>query len=165
MFCPIQSKDNAEVLLAYTNRALDPDTMAVLERHMESCPDCRHVAETQRAVWAALDAWDAMPVSSDFDTRLYQRIAEEGRTGWWRRVFRPMLPLSWKPIMPVAAACMTLLAIFLIRAPDQTNSMPAARTETALDAEQVERSLEDLEMLRVLTRPAQKTELPGSQIM
>ena len=165
MFCPIQSKDNAEVLLAYTNRALDPDTMAVLERHMESCAECRRVAETQRAVWAALDAWDAMPVSSEFDSRLYRRIEEEEHKGWWRKVFRPMPPLSWKPAVPVAAACMTLLAIFLLRAPDPTNCTPAGRTEAALDAEQVERSLEDLEMLQVLTKPAQQKQIAGSQLM
>lgn len=151
MLCPVQSRENAEILLSYANRKLDPDTAAVLERHMAVCSECRRVAEAQQAVWSALDAWEAESVSPDFDRRLYTRIEAGEGTGWWRRFVAPLRPMSWKPVMSLAAAGMTLLAVLLIRTPDSATPVPQ-RFET-VEAEQVERSLEDLEMLRQLSMP------------
>jgi PAS domain S-box-containing protein len=62
MRCPIETQETSELLLAYCARKLDPGTAATLERHMASCPACRELYEGQRAVWAALDAWDDLPV-------------------------------------------------------------------------------------------------------
>ena len=52
--------------------------MAILERHIAICPACREFAAGQRAVWQALDTWEAAPVSPDFDRRLYRRIEARG---------------------------------------------------------------------------------------
>lgn len=145
MLCPVQSRDNAGILLAYANRTLDPDTAAVLERHMESCTECRRAAEAQRAVWKALDEWESEEIAEDFDRRLYRRIEAEQDTGW-HRLMRPFRPVSWKPAMSLAAAGVTLLAVFLLQAPNRMTA-PGGRSES-VEAEQVERSLDDIEMLR-----------------
>ena len=90
MNCPIETKDNAELLLAYCARKLDPETQTILERHVAVCPACREFQAGQQAVWQALDAWEAMPVSTDFDRRLYRRIeADQAHASWWSRLLEP----------------------------------------------------------------------------
>jgi anti-sigma factor RsiW len=148
MLCPIQEKGNAEVLLAYCARALDPGTQAVLERHIEACPECRRFAAEQRMVWEALDSWKAEPVSADFDRRLYARIEEESSSRWWQRIVPAGMHLSWRPALSVAAACVTLVAVFLLRAPDMPGVRPQPAKVETVDVEQAERTLEDMEMLR-----------------
>jgi anti-sigma factor RsiW len=149
MMCPIQSRDNAAVLLDYCDRRLDPDTMDRLSRHVEQCQECRETLAGQRLVWEALDAWEAAPVSMDFNRRLYRRIESEQAAGWWSHLFRPAMPWSMRPALPVAAACMALMAMFLLRAPSDVQGQQQMSTE-AIDLEQVEKTLDDLEMLRQL---------------
>jgi anti-sigma factor RsiW len=148
MLCPIQEGGNAEVLLAYCARSLDPGALAVLERHIEVCPACRKFAGAQRLVWEALDAWKPGPVSDDFDDRLYARARQQETERWWRQLHQPRSWFSWRPALSMAAACITVFAVFLFRSPDASN-VPAqgSRPET-VDVEQVERTLEDMEMLR-----------------
>lgn len=148
MRCPIETQENAELLLAYCARRLDLETAAVLEHHMESCPACRTFHENQKAVWRALDLWEAMPVSDDFDRRLYNRIETEG-SPLWRRLLRPLQPLLARQSIPLAAAaCLLVMAGILLEHPGNlTTPVPPTRAEV-VQAEQVERTLEDLELLR-----------------
>ena len=78
MKCPMETRENAQLLLDYCTRKLEPESAAALERHIAVCGACRKFASGQRAVWQALDAWEAAPVSADFDSRLYRRIETRG---------------------------------------------------------------------------------------
>ena len=148
MRCPIETQENAELLLSYSARRLNPEAAAILEAHMELCPACREFRDGQRALWEALDQWDARPVSADFDRRLYRKIEEQEQMSWWSRIFGPMSPLTWRPAMPVAAtACLVLVAAFISVNPG-TIAMPVVDNPQAREVEQVERALDDLEMLR-----------------
>lgn len=147
MECPVQSREHADVLLAYCARRLDPETAAVLERHMEGCEACRAFGEAQRTVWSALDAWEAMAVSEDFNRRLYRRIDTEDSAGFWIRWVRPWLGSRWRPALSLAAASAAVVAAFLVQAPQ---SAPRLAETEIVDAEQVERALDDLDMLRQL---------------
>jgi hypothetical protein len=163
MQCPIQTKENAGVLLDYCARKLNPETTALLDRHMASCPDCQAFASAQMSVWEALDSWEAEPISTSFDRTLYARIEErEARKNWfghlWDRLAGPMVsPSGWLPAMPVAAACLTLVAVFVLNVPGDKPAREGfvdnARVEV-VDVEQVERTLEDIEMLKQLNLPA-----------
>ena len=133
MICPTQNR-NAEVLLDYCAGTLEPARAAEFATHIDACGDCRRVVETQRQVWGALDAWTPLEVSPDFDARLYARIAREQAAPQWRRWF-------WKPAVPLALACAVLAVGFLVRTPN----------EDKLDIQQVERTLEDLDMLTPLS--------------
>ncbi len=155
MRCPIQTRDNADLLLAYSARKLDPQTAAVLERHMENCPGCRAFGETQKTVWAALDAWEAMPVSEDFDRRLFRRIEAEDGLAWWARLVR-------RPVFPLATASVLVAAVLLMKSPGPVQYPDPSQAE-AVDVERLERTLEDLEMLRQLDLMA-RTE-PASEHM
>jgi len=149
MRCPIETQENAELLLSYSARRLNPESTSILEAHMELCPACREFRDGQRALWEALDQWEARPVSPDFDRRLYRKIEEHEQQGWWSRVFGSMRPMMLRPALPLAAmACLVLVAGFIIDEPGKilapaTESSPVVREE-----EQVERTLDDLEMLR-----------------
>jgi len=144
MECPVQSRDNADLLLAYCARRLDAEAAAVLERHMRQCEACQAFGEAQKAVWAALDAWEAQPLSEDFNRRLYARIRrEEG--SFWSRWVQPRLPLNPRPALSLAVAASVLLVALLVQSPPPASTL--AEVET-VDAEQVERALDDLEMLR-----------------
>jgi len=140
MRCPIQTSENAELLLAYCARKLTPETRAVLERHMERCPECRAFAQQQRAVWEALDAWESADVSEDFDARLFARIERERRT--------PSHPRLRLPV-PVAAASLLLAAVLWLRSPWWT-AAPETEETAVVEVESVEAALEDIEMLRSL---------------
>ena len=149
MKCPIETQENAELLLSYSARRLNPESTAILEAHMELCPACQEFRDGQRALWDALDQWEARPVSLDFDRRLYRRIEEQDRMGWWSRVFGPMRHVLLRPALPLAAmACLVLVAGFILDEPRKTFAPDAEVPQVVREVEQVERTLEDLEMLR-----------------
>src|SRR5947209_8641055 len=148
MKCPIETHENAELLLAYCARKLDPETEAVLERHLAGCAACREWQKSQATVWQALDAWDAMPVSPDFDRRLYRRIEKEQAHGsWWSRLAGPIGSIFGGPRMsrsvPVAAAlCLLALAgMILERSREGTSPEDVAERIESIQPDQVERTL------------------------
>jgi hypothetical protein len=149
MRCPIEAQENAELLLSYSARKLDPDSTALLEGHIEECAACREFRDGQRALWEALDEWEARPVSPDFDRRLYRRIEEQDRMAWWARIFGPLRPAFLRPALPLAAtACLVLVAGFLMVEPGKVAGPVAMDNQLAPEVEQVERTLDDLDMLR-----------------
>ncbi|HZT32574.1 MAG TPA: zf-HC2 domain-containing protein [Bryobacteraceae bacterium] len=153
MRCPIETEEHAETLLAYCANRLDPAQAAALERHMRSCAACRSFQEAQQTVWEALDTWEAPPVPADFDRRLYQRIEAEGYT-WWQRLFQPFRPVLLRQGLPLAAAaCLLVMAGIIAQRPGERRpapAPPAVRVES-VQAEQVERTLDDLELLHQFT--------------
>ena len=145
MKCPIETRENAELLLAYCTRKLDAESTAILERHMEICPACREFSSGQRAVWEALDVWEAAPVTLDFDRRLYRRIDRE--VSWWQLLMRPVLVRQGLPI--VAAACLVVMAGVLLQHP--ASAPPAAQPQSAqveaIQPDQVDHALDAMYML------------------
>ena len=142
--CPIQDGSAAELMVAYGARALDPNTELAFERHMAKCSNCRELAAAQRELWHALDYWTPIPVSPDFDEKLFRRIAEEEQRAWWQRLWAANW--SWRPAMPVAAACAVLAVFFLLK-----NTSPAAApvspAQPNIQIEQVEHALDDIDLL------------------
>ncbi len=143
--CPLQSGGDPALLLDYSARKLDPPRAAALEAHIEHCPSCRQFRDAQRTVWDSLDAWEVSDSGWDFNRRLRQRLEEQQAAPAWVALFRVWRSgLSWKPAIPLAAALALWLAVF----------PPASRKSSGLSAtsqgEQLERVLEDVDMLRQL---------------
>ena len=147
--CPIQAQENAEALLAYCARKLDPDTTAALENHMRQCAACREFRDTQTLLWTALDAWETAPVSDDFDRRLFRKLEERESAGLADRLLAAAGNLRWRTAAPLAAAGIVTLAVFLSGIPRQPDLAAQSQTET-IDIEQVERTLEDIDVVRQL---------------
>jgi anti-sigma-K factor RskA len=141
MICA-KEKQGAEILMDYCAGALDANRAATFEEHLEVCEDCRRLVQAQREVWEKLDRWTPPAVSPDFDARLYARIAREeassSRVQWWRTL--------WTPAVSLAAACAVLAVAFLVRVPQAGDSAKQIRTDK-VDIEQVEQTLEDLDIL------------------
>ena len=155
MKCPIETHENPELLLAYCAGKLDPKTQTILDQHFGACPHCREFQKSQATVWQALDGWEAMPVSADFDRRLYRRMEEEhAQASWWARLVRPFRPVFQTPLtsrgLPVAAAAVLILlaGVILERANKLAAPEDMAERIESIQPDQVERTLDDMEMLR-----------------
>jgi hypothetical protein len=145
MQCPSRRKEDADLLLSFCAQTLEPEKSDSLLRHIAECQDCRTFTEAQLAVWDLLDAWEPAPVSPDFDTKLFARIAlEQAAPSLWQRIASPFSSLSWKPAFSVGTACIALFAVFLIRSPEASHFTPMVEK---VDIEVVERSLDDMDML------------------
>lgn len=162
MRCPTKNGGNVELLLDYSAGRLNLETASVLERHMEDCPGCRGFAESQNALWSTFNGWEPEPVSPDFDKKLYARIEQHENAGWWKKIGEPLHLVRRRPMMSAAAGCATVAAAFFLSLPSSEplpQPVPGkARIET-VELEQVERTLEDLEMLNQLSGPAAARDL------
>lgn len=149
VLCEVQKK-HPEILVDYCAKTLEPSRVAELERHIETCGDCRDWVGSQDGLWRALEGWTPAPVSPDFDVRLYARIAQEEEAPLWRRWRRRisyLAPLSmWKPALSLGVASAILMVGFLVRMPN-LNSASSQVHPQKIDIEQVEKTLEDLDML------------------
>jgi len=162
MNCPIESRESSaerslqhDLLMAYCSRKLDAARAAVLEDHIEICPACRKFAENQRAVWEALDGWEAGHISADFDRRLYQRIEKE--VSWWDMLIRPFRPILFRQGLPItAAAAVVLVAGIMLERPSSVPLPGAPETMLQADVNDAEHALQEMELMRefnALVRP------------
>ncbi len=152
MNCPMESGGNAGYLLDYAAGKLKADARAQMQLHIEACPACREFAGAQQTVWQALEDWDPAEVSLDFDRRLYARIGQDGSswTHWWNRFMRPLNPLFRHSVPIAAAAGVIIMAGLLMNRPPAMPASPVPHSAQmeALQPEQVESALDDMEMLR-----------------
>lgn len=145
MGCSLDKSVAEELIVAYAARTLSADAQADLERHLETCSSCRELAEQQRAVWSLLEEWHPLPVSPDFDQKMAHRVVHAGRNGWWRGHFGSW---SWRPLIPIAAACTVLVFAFLLKDDDHANAPgPASQPQVRIE-QQVEHALDDMDMLK-----------------
>ena len=135
-----------ETLLDYTAGRLSPDKTATLDLHMQTCPDCAALRLEQTAVWDALDAWEPAPVSVDFNRRLWQRIDAAEAAPWYQRLGDSFRFGNWKPAFALTAAMIVIAAGFVLDHPAERATTGAEGVSTT-EAEQVEQTLEDLQLL------------------
>ncbi|HWC97198.1 MAG TPA: hypothetical protein VG456_10620 [Candidatus Sulfopaludibacter sp.] len=148
MNCPLESRESSALLLAYSSGRLDAENALPVLRHLESCAACRQFVESQSLVWDALDTWQAEPISAEFDRRLYERI--ERQVSWWDMLLRPFRPLLVRQGLPIAAATGLLIAagVFLDRQAAVVPLPPPASAQVeALQPDQVEHVVSEMEML------------------
>lgn len=156
MKCPVQSGENAEILLDYCARTLDAQRAALLENHMTECVECRAFRDAQSEIWSSMDDWHSIPISPTFDRQLFARIEAEGEKPWWRQWRGTWTAITLEPALPIAAACLAVLASILFQATipvPATTPTPVSQVQAKTDPtdiEQAETALEDLDMLRVL---------------
>jgi anti-sigma factor RsiW len=156
--CPRESHNGAELWIGYVAGTLSPDVELALRAHLDACASCRETVEAQRAVWAALDSWTPVQVSPGFNDAVYQRLAAEEQVRWWSRMFHARW--SWRPAMPLAAVGAALIVALLLRSPSAKPPSVAPPVSTP-QIEQVERALEDMDMLKQLGVAAPQEQLPS----
>jgi hypothetical protein len=128
MTCLRENNQGAELVVGYLEGTLAEADQKALDSHAAECAECRGLL----AVQAALEV-PMIEVSSDFDAKLYARIAaDEAHRPWWR--------ISWKVLVPVAGV-MAMLAVAVIV------QQPVAQLTVDPEVQQLEQALEDLELL------------------
>ena len=147
MNCPLEA-GNEGVLLDYAAGKLKAGARAQIDRHMESCSACNQFAGGQATVWQALDKWEPADVSMDFDRRLYARIEQD--VPWWTRLMRPLNPLFRHSVPIAASAGVIIMAGLLLNRPAAAPVAPAPQSAQveALQPDQLQSALDDMEMLR-----------------
>ncbi|MGA2114883.1 MAG: hypothetical protein ABSH56_09055 [Bryobacteraceae bacterium] len=165
MNCPLETRENAALLVSHAARERAPDTAVWLDRHIAECAACRRFIERQQAVWEALDSWQPEPISPDFNRRLYARIEKtERQVSWWHRLTGPLGPMPARHAMPIAATAVVLLAAGVLM---DRSRVPAAGPEQAqvemLQPEQVEHALDDMETIRQFDR-AMRSDSPDPKM-
>lgn len=149
MNCPLQTKETADLLLDYSARRLDAARTAMLDRHVESCAACASFRAEQSAVWEALDAWEPVEVSADFNRRLWQRIDAVAAEPWYRSLAASVRFADWKPALPLTAAVLAIAAGFMLDHPGGRTLRPAipGQSVSVNEADQVEQTLDDIQLL------------------
>ena len=162
MDCPLKTGEKSgeayrqasEAIIAYGAGTFPAVGNLAIRQHLETCDLCKSAVEAQREVWSALDAWTPAPVPQNFDERVYARIDAYQQQSWWQRSLGSLSgKWSWKPAMPVAVACTVLVAAFLLNSPEPKHLPPASvqhALDRGVDVQQVERALDDLDMLKQL---------------
>jgi anti-sigma factor RsiW len=153
MTCSIEKRE--ERLLDYVSGSLDTQEAALFEQHLQTCSACGEFVAGQKSVWESLDLFEPAPVSAAFDRRLYERIAQ---SSWWDRLvagitvpFRaPAFPRQGLPL--ITAAAVLTAALIVWQRPAPAPAPPAAglsaEADQTLQPDQVQRALDDMEMLR-----------------
>jgi anti-sigma factor RsiW len=149
MNCPLQKPESADILLDYAAGRLDAVRATGIERHMETCSRCAAFRMEQAAVWDALDAWHPAPVSMDFNRRLWHRI-DAAKVTWYRALAGSLRHASWKPAIPLAAAVVIVATGFLLDHPVAKVSPAPGVSVSVTEADQVEQTLEDIQLLHQL---------------
>lgn len=153
MICPIE-RDETDLLLddaagTLARRGLHAEVAAELAEHMKTCPACTAFRRDQKAVWDALDLWEAPPVSADFNRRLWQRIDAAAAVPWYRNVAESLRIANWKPMIPLTAALLLVVGGFLLDHP-RAKTTAAPDSVSIVEADQVEQTLDDIQLLRQL---------------
>ena len=150
MRCEYQAR-NIDRLLTYASQGEGHHCPAELKRHLESCPECARLISEQQAVWRSLDTWEAPAVSPHFETALWSRLEEPQslRESWRERLQNWMMWQS-RPALPIVAACATVLLAATLSVPWLMMSHSPIRLDQ-VDIEQVEKTVDDMDLLRTLT--------------
>ena len=146
MNCPLQTKET-DLLLDYSAGRLNAPRKASVEQHIDACADCASFGAEQKAVWDALDLWDAAPVSIDFNRNLWRRIDAVAAAPWYKNLSAGLRIADWKPVLPLTAAIAVIAAGFLLDHPGARNIQEGF---TVNEAEQVEQTLDDIQLLHQL---------------
>jgi hypothetical protein len=144
-----------DVLLDYTAGCLDPAKMALFERHADQCAHCAALRTAQAAVWRSMDEWKPVTVSVGFNRELWRRIDAEARTSsWTSRSLAGLMQFSlWKRVAPLAVAMVLVVTAFVMDFSNRPQpGMPVAATAASIvvtvsDADQIERALDDIQLL------------------
>ena len=142
MTCPKQKKQDEQILLEYCSGTLDERRSGEVRNHAAECAECAAWIAEQRAAWSALDEFAAPSVSPGFNARLYRRIEQQQRGGWWKQFWHA----AWKPTLATAAAGAALAIGLMVPVP-RSGDAPTKASVESVDMDQVEHALDDLDLL------------------
>jgi len=154
MNCPLKSEDTLDTLLDYAAGTVDPAKSTRIEQHLTVCTECTAFLAGQTEVWKALDAWEPAPVSMDFNRQLWRRIDAAAAAPWYRKLADSLSMGAWKPALPLTAALFLVATAFMMDHQTvvkvTTPNAGSGYTVSVTEAEQLENTLDDIQLLRQL---------------
>ena len=161
MKCLAKNENDGMVLMEYALDKLPLAQRTLVAEHVHSCSDCSTVVAAHKSLNSSFDLWEPDAISRDFDRKLFTRIMEEESRSWKRFLPQFAVPAWRSTFMPAAALCAAMFAAALLHTP-AVAPVPVKDTAHHLElseVEQVESTLEDLEMLRQLSVPSASKKL------
>ena len=170
--CPTPSCPTDDMLLDYIAGRLNRTEAAHFDAHADRCARCAALRASQAAVWQSLDEWKPAPVSAGFNRELWRRIdADAHQTSWTRELAAALQFSFWKRLAPLAVAVALIVTGFMFdhsgtRAMIVPTNSPAPIVVTASEADQLDRALDDLQLLHeVDASSAAAPAKPDSSVM
>ena len=102
-----------EQISAWVDRQLDPATMALVDTHLDTCGNCRALAEEMSAITRAYRSSASLELPPHLWTRVAARMADAGgHRGWNQGGWLPALLTrpAWLPVPVVLIALMISIA-------------------------------------------------------
>ena len=154
--CGLKEQARAEILLSAGSGVDGLSEFAA--SHLLECESCAEAFAGQSALWNRLDVWTVPEVSSGFNRELYARIDAAAAEPWYDRVASQIKSLFTQPVLALATAALVIVGGFTIdhagvnlhrsgSAEMSTIHAPSVQVSTS-EADQVEKTLDDIEMLR-----------------
>ena len=140
-----------DVLLDLVAGRLAPAQAEQFGRHAGECSRCASLRKSQAAMWHSLEEWKPAPVSAGFNRELWRRIDADAIS--WRSIFGEMLGFGfWRRLAPLAVAVALVATAFVFdhsgkRPGERSGSASAVAVVTVSDADQLERALDDIQLL------------------
>ena len=146
MNCPCRNEAELDKLLDYVAGRLDAGRTAALRLHVRDCAECAAFVAVQQEVWLALNDFSTPAVGREFNRGVWQKIT--GTEPWYAAVARGFRERSWRPVLPMAVAVVLITAGFAF---DHARGGAAAiATVSVAEADAVQRTLDDLQLLQSL---------------
>jgi anti-sigma factor RsiW len=169
--CPTPNCPTEDILLDYTAGRLNRTQTALFDKHAGHCARCAALRMSQAAVWQSLDEWKPAPVSDGFNRELWRRIDADAHKSSWTQELAAVLQFSfWKRLAPLAVAMALIVTGYMYdHAGTQTGKLQpdsgASIVVTASEADQLDRALDDIQLLDEVDASATAPAKPASSVM
>jgi anti-sigma factor RsiW len=151
--CPYRNEDQIDLLLDYSAGRLDAARANLLERHMAECSVCAAFEAGQHKIWQAMEEYSAPTISADFNRGVWRKIDAAAAEPWYRNLGGLLRDGVWKPVFPLAVVVLVVAAGFMFDHRNGNASSPVPAV-TVAEAEQMQNTLEDLQLLQNLNESA-----------
>ena len=111
-----------ELLSEYMDGMLDKETADLVEKHLETCEDCREELASLRTISEELSSLESVEAPADFLNKLHERIVQRSLVS---RVFRSIFVPTWPkaPFQLATAAAMAVLVFSLFNVMQSENQI------------------------------------------
>ena len=157
--CPKAIRGGEATLVAFVAGKVRGPDGARLRAHLEDCERCRDYVEGQRAIWQLLDDWQPELQNTNFNSDFASRLAHLPPEPWFVEIGRRVAARMLKPAFTFSAIAAVLAVSVYVRNPfvasGHTQFVPrtvasAPRVISPVEAEQVDRAIDDMQLLHQL---------------
>ena len=162
MICPLESRGGEASLVEFVAGKVRGPAGALLRAHVDNCRPCGEYVAEQRTIWRLLDDWEPEFESFGFDNSFASRLAKLSADPWLIRTGRFAVARLLKPAFTVTAVTALLAVSIYVRNPFaglpavaishpvQHTTKTVSRVISRLEAEQMDRTIDDLQLLHQL---------------